>query len=95
MTNFKVVSESIAGAPPITFEFIGDTFRASLVDAELHGELESKDMARMRLTSGIGEVLADISIHPRSHRTLTENVMDIGSALLWSHWRHATAGAAT
>jgi hypothetical protein len=45
----------------------------------------------MRLTDATGEVLADLVVNARSHRNMTENVQDIGSALLWSHWRHQQA----
>lgn len=89
MSNFEVTSESTSGAPTITFAFRGDAFRASLAGAELYGEYEGDDRLRMRLTDAAGEVLADITAHPRSHRNTTENATDIGSALLWSHWRWA------
>lgn len=86
---FTVTSVSISGAPDITFRFHGDTCRAELAGATLYVEGGRKDGgADLRLTDASGEVLADLVVNERAHRTMTENVVDIGSALLWSHWRH-------
>ena len=87
MSNFEVTSESTSGAPTITFQFIGDTFRAELAGALLRGEYEGDDRLRMCLVDREGEILADVTAHPRGHRSTTENAIDVGSALLWSHWR--------
>jgi len=48
----------------------------------LYGEVERDGCSRLRLTAENGEVLADITVHPRAHGTDTENATDIGSALL-------------
>lgn len=81
---------SIAGAPDITFEIRGETCRAELGGAKLYAEA-CADGADLRLTDARGEVLADLLVRPRAHRNLTENVTDIGAALLWSHWRYLQA----
>lgn len=39
------------------------------------------------ITAADGVILAALTVHARGHRTTTENLIDIGSALLWSHWR--------
>jgi hypothetical protein len=83
-----IESISTAGAPTIDFRFDGDTCRAELAGAKLYAEV-CNDGRRcdLRLTEATGFVLADLVLNERSERTLTENLMDIGSALLWSHWR--------
>src|SRR5687767_7448517 len=95
MSDFNIDSISDSGAPNITFEFRGDTCKASLVGARLYVEVcgdAEEPSARMSLHDSSGELLADLIVLPRFHRNLTENVLDIGSALLWSHWRFVTAG---
>lgn len=91
--QFTVTSVSVSGAPDLRFEFNGDTCRCEMEGAKLYVEGGRKDGgANMRLTDATGEILADLVVNERSHRTMTENVVDIGSALLWSHWRHQQAG---
>lgn len=91
-TVFDVTSESEAGLPSIDFHFCGDTCRAELCGATLHVEGGRRDGgADLRLTDAGGEVLADIVVNPRAHRDMTQNVIDVGSALLWSHWRYLEA----
>lgn len=87
MSEFTQISVSPTGAPSIEFRFHGDTVSAGLCGAVLYVEAERDDGARMTLKAADGELLADVTVHARAHRTLTENVMDVGSALLWSHWR--------
>lgn len=92
MSEFKVTSVSVSGAPDIKFHFKGDTCRAELAGALLYVEGGRKDGgANMRLTDAAGEVLADIVVNERAHRDMTENVVDVGSALLWSYWRYQQA----
>lgn len=90
-TKFEQISESPAGAPPITFHFDGDVATAELVGAKLRVENEGRYGISMRVLDETGEVLADIVLRERVHRSATENVMDIGSALLWSHARWKAA----
>jgi len=85
---FNTQTVSIADGPTIEFFFSGATCRATLDGAQLYAELCEEDKADLRLTDANGEILADVVVNPRSHRTITENVMDVGSALLWSHWRY-------
>lgn len=92
--SFDVQVESISGAPGFAIHFRGHTLSAQLAGATLYGEAEGNDRTRLRLTDAAGELLADLTIHPRAHRNATENVVDISSALLWSHWRWAQADSA-
>lgn len=89
--EFTVPSVSISGAPTIEFHVRGDTCRAECAGAKLYAETRSDGGADLRITDAKGEVLADLVVNPRSHRDLTENLVDIGSALLWSHWRFTQA----
>lgn len=92
MSDFNVTSVSVSGAPDIEFRFTGDVCRAEIAGATLYCEGGRADGGiDMRLTDATGEVLADLVVNERSHRTATENLVDIGSALLWSHWRHQEA----
>lgn len=86
---FTQTSVSPSGAPDITFYFDHQVVRAELAGAKLYAEGGRADGGcDVRLTDATGEVLADIVVNPRSHRSLTENLVDIGSALMWSHWRY-------
>lgn len=91
INGFNVTSQSISGAPDIEFQFKGDTCRATSSGAQLYCEMRGDGDIDMRLTDATGEVLADLVVRQRAHRTATENLVDVGSALLWSHWRHEEA----
>jgi hypothetical protein len=86
-SSLNVPSVSIDGAPEIVFRFAGHTCVADMAGARLYCEMRGDGGIDMRLTNAVGEVLADIIVNERAHRNATENLMDIGSALLWSHWR--------
>lgn len=92
MDKFETTSISIAGAPTIEFRVHGDTCRAELAGATLYAEVCDQG-ADLRLTAADGEVLASLVVLPRAHRNLTENVTDVGAALLWSHWRYTQANS--
>lgn len=94
-TNFNQTSVSPSGAPDIVFAFAGDTCKAELVGARLYAEMRGDGGIDMRLTNRDGETLADLVLNKRAHRNDTENLMDVGSALLWSHWRYVEAGRVT
>lgn len=87
-SSFNVPSVSTSGAPEILFKFAGDTCTADLSGAHLYAEMRGDGGIDVRLTDAANEVLANIVINERHHRNATENLMDIGSALLWSHWRY-------
>jgi hypothetical protein len=82
-----VPNVSTAGAPTIEFKFAGDTVTAELAGAKLYAEASCDERCDLRVTAADGFVLADLVVNARPERNLTENVMDIGSAILWSHWR--------
>jgi hypothetical protein len=88
----NIPSVSIAGAPTIEFRFAGDTCTADLAGAHLYAEGGRPDGGcDLRMTDADGFVLANLVVHERAERNMTENLIDIGSALLWSHWRHEQA----
>lgn len=78
---------SVSDAPTITFKFAGDTVSADLDDARLYGEMRGDGGCDLRLTTTGPTVLANIVVHEHNNRGITESVMDVGSALMWSHWR--------
>ncbi len=96
--EFSVPSVSIAGAPTIVFMFNTDDAGNGIVDAELDGaklnaSLFAHGNISLQMIDDDGTELASLTLHPREGRSATENVMDIGSALLWSHWRWKRAKA--
>lgn len=90
-SSFNVPSVSIGGGPGIVFRFAGAVCVAELAGARLYSEMREDGGIDMRLTDSAGEVLADIIVKERAHRNATENLIDVGSALLWSHWRYTEA----
>lgn len=74
--------------PDIEFMFAGETCTAELAGARLYAEMRFDGTIDMRITDRHGEVLVEIIVCKRMHRNATENLTDVGSALLWSHWRH-------
>ena len=91
-TSFESTIVSTSGGPDILFRFEGDTCRAELAGAKLYAESHRKDGGiDMRVTDATGFVLAKLVVLPRMYRDDTENLTDIGSALLWSHWRWSEA----
>lgn len=90
--NGNIESVSIAGAPTIEFRFAGDTVTAELAGARLYAEVTRvDDEADLRVTDADGFVLANLVVKPCTEVNLTENVIAIGSALLWSYWRFRQA----
>ena len=86
---------SIDGAPDIDFRFAGDTCTADLGGAHLYAEVRGDGGADLSIKDAENFVLANLVVNERPERNLTENIMDIGSALLWSHWRWIQATART
>jgi hypothetical protein len=90
--SFTCENVSISGAPPITFHFAGSIASAELAGAQLaaiaiEDDERPDDDAEVVVTGADGFILARMLLRRREGRTTTENVMDVGSALLWSHWR--------
>lgn len=89
MAKFTRDSVSVSGAPTITFHFDGDSVKAELSGATMHGDVVDQERSNLLITTADGERIADILVRkmPRDE-TLTESVMNIGSALMWSHHRY-------
>lgn len=86
MSEFDVESAPLGGGPVLTFHFHGDTCRAEMEGAVLYAEGGRRDGGvDLRLTDASGKILAEIVVMPFGLKSMTENVVDIGSALLWSH----------
>lgn len=95
MNNFTIPQESIAGAPTIDFRFDGSLATAELAGAKLMADRLDDERANLHIIDADGDIIADIMVRkmPRDEN-ITASVMNIGTALLWSHarWREAQAG---
>lgn len=94
----KQESVSISGAPTIEFDFLDATDTdfgcrrvAELAGAMLLAEVNPDGTIDMTVDAADGFRLAHLVLKARPGRNATQNVTDIGSALLWSHWRHQQA----
>lgn len=97
MSNFPftIPQESIAGAPTIDFHFDGSLATAELAGAKLTADRRDDDTANLQIVDAEGHIIADVMVRkmPRDEN-ITVSVMNIGTALLWSHarWKEAQAG---
>lgn len=88
MSNFTVPSVSIAGAPTIDWTFTGAVARAEIAGAKAYAEAIDDGTADLRITDATGEVLADILVRKMpADESITVSLMNVGTALLWSHVR--------
>lgn len=93
MSKFTAECESIAGGSTILFHFEDDVATAEIAGAKLRSEASDGGCQRVRIVDTVHPfVLADIVIRPRDGMTMTDNLLAIGSALLWSHERWRNAG---
>lgn len=94
MSKFTVPQESLAGLPKITFEFDGSLCHAAMAVATLTADVSpfDGDRANLSIVDERGEVLADVVVRKvETDKDITESVLRIGSALLWSHARYVDA----
>lgn len=90
--KFTIPQESIAGAPTISFEFQGALGHAMLAGATLTADLCGDDRANVTIVDERGEVIADVMVRKMpTDENITVSVMNIGTALLWSHARWVEA----
>lgn len=97
MSRFTVPQESIAGLPTINFEFDGSRCHAALAGATLTADASvgDGDRANLSIVDERGEVLADVMVRKvETDKDITESVLRVGSALLWSYARYVEAKAA-
>lgn len=88
VTGFTVPNVSIAGAPTIDWNFTGSVGRAEIAGAKAYAEAIDDTRADLRITDATGEVLADVVVRKMdADDSITVSVMNIGTALLWSHMR--------
>ena len=84
-----------SAGPTIEFGFAGDVCTAELAGAKLRAERLDDEHADLRLHDATGKVLASVVVSKLwDDESITVSVMNIGSALLWSHarWLEAQAG---
>jgi lambda repressor-like predicted transcriptional regulator len=95
MSDFKIENVSIAGAPTIEWHFTGDVARAECAGGKAYAEMRGDGCADLRITDAKGEVLADVVVRKMpADETITASLMNVGTALLWSHARYVEAKAA-
>jgi hypothetical protein len=98
MSEFTIPNISIAGAPTIDWQFTGDVARAEHSGAKAYAEMRADGCADLRVTDATGEVLADVIVRKMPHdESITVSLMNVGTALLWSHlrWLQAQQAAGT
>jgi len=79
---------SIAGGPTIEFTFNGDVCTAELAGVKLRAERVGDEIADLMVHDATGRVLASVEVRKLWHDdSIAVSVMNIGSALLWSHVR--------
>jgi len=90
--TFTIPQESIAGAPTIQFRFDGGLATAELAGAKLIASGAGEDRANLQITDAAGDLIADVIVRKMpAEESITISVMNIGTALLWSHARWAQA----
>lgn len=86
--EFTVPNISIAGAPTIDWTFTGAVARAEIAGAKAYAEAIDADRADLRITDATGEVLADVLVRKMpADESIAVSLMNVGTALLWSHVR--------
>lgn len=85
--SFTIPNVSIAGTPTIEWRFTGDVAHAECAGAKAYAETRSDGCADLRITDAAGVVLAEIIIRRLPTEKVTVSLMNVGSALLWSHAR--------
>lgn len=95
--KFEHTCRSIAGAPDILFVFNdgeSGVARAELAGARMLAEHVVGSGAELTITDSGGALSIDIIVRPApsDKGSVTDAVMRVGSALLWSHWRWVQAG---
>ena len=96
MSEFTVPNVSIAGAPTVDWKFTGAVTRAEISGATAYAEAIDENSADLRIKDATGEILADILVRKMAKdENITASVMNVGTALLWSHlrWLEATKAA--
>jgi len=88
VSEFTVPNVSIAGLPRIDWAFSGALGDAGLSGAVASALVIDDKSASLLVTDGSGKVLADLVVRKlETDESITVSVMNVGSALLWSHHR--------
>lgn len=93
--KFTIPQESIAGAPTIEFKFNDSIATAELAGAKLTASRAGDDRASLQIIDATGEIIADVIVRKMpADESITVSVMNVGTALLWSHMRWVQVQAA-
>lgn len=85
--DFEHTLNSIGGAPSITFRFSGSTCHAELGGASLVARIGPQESVDLSIHTAEGRLYAALTVQPRPRMEPAHNLMEVGAALLWSHWR--------
>lgn len=89
----KLLTDQLNG-PAIDWGFTGDVAHAECAGAKAYAEMRMDGFADLRITDAAGVVLADITVRELStDESITVSVMNVDTALLWSHARWVKAQA--
>lgn len=95
MSKFTIPNINIAGAPTIDWRFDGSLGLAEVAGARAEAEAVNEESAVVRIRDATDKLLADVLVRKLpSDESITVSVMNVGSALLWSHLRWSEASAA-
>lgn len=94
--SFKIPNISAAGGPTVDWNFTDDVAHAECAGAKAYAEMRGDGCADLRVSTATGEVIADVIVRKMpADDSITVSVMNVGTALLWSHARWLEARPAT
>lgn len=90
--SFKIPNISIAGGPTVDWNFTDDVAHAECGGAKAYAEMRSDGCADLTVRASTGELIADVIVRKMpADESITVSVMNVGTALLWSHARWVEA----
>jgi hypothetical protein len=90
--SFKIPNISISDGPTVDWNFTDDVAHAECGGAKAYAEMRSDGCADLTIRTATGELIADVIVRKMpADESITVSVMNVGTALLWSHARWAQA----
>lgn len=86
--SFKIPNISIAGGPTVDWNFTTDVAHAECGGAKAYAEMRHDGCADLTVRTATGQLIADVVVRKMpADESITVSVMNVGTALLWSHAR--------